>query len=89
MAIQEKIKHLIELELKGICTNCALSGDCTYRMATSKVIVQCELYQMEEEDASASKLISTQRGLCMNCVKVDRCQLPEKNEGIWHCEEYL
>jgi hypothetical protein len=88
MPTQEKIKHLIELELKGLCTNCALSSDCIYRMATNKVIVQCELYQLGEEDTNASKLISIQRGLCMNCVKVDTCQLPGKNEGIWHCEEY-
>lgn len=88
MLIQEQIKHLIDLELKGLCTNCALSNDCIYRVDTNKVIVQCGLYQLEEEDTNASKLISIKRGLCMNCVKVDTCQLPGKKEGIWHCEKY-
>lgn len=87
MPIQERIKHLIEQELKGLCSTCALSNDCLHRMATNKTIVQCGMYQLRE-DTNASKLISTQKGLCINCGKVDTCQLPGKNEGVWHCEEY-
>jgi hypothetical protein len=57
-------------------------------MATNKFIIQCELYQVRKEATNTSKVISNQGGLCINCIKADTCQLPGKNEGIWHCEEY-
>lgn len=88
MDIPELIEHLIQHELKGLCTNCAFVSHCSYRKATDKIIIQCELYQLSPA-LDAPKPASTQLGLCVNCCNADTCKLPGRHTGIWHCEEYL
>jgi hypothetical protein len=87
MYSQELIEVLLEHELKGLCTNCSLASGCTYRKTSPKIIVQCELYQLIEDSESIENKLF-QKGLCMNCSRVDSCKLPGKHTGIWHCEEY-
>ena len=29
------------------------------------------------------------KGLCVNCAKRGSCLLPEREGGVWHCEEYV
>lgn len=31
----------------------------------------------------------TLKGLCANCEKRFFCLLPEREGGVWHCEEYV
>lgn len=89
MYSQDLIEELMQHELKGLCTNCALESDCTYRKASHKIIIQCELYQLSDEThILQSNANLMQKGLCMNCNRVDSCGLPGKHTGIWHCEEY-
>ena len=87
MYYENIIEDLIQNELRGLCTNCALAEHCAYRKATKKVIVQCELYQLND-GSDDSKSFAIHAGLCINCDKVKSCELPGKNTGIWHCEEY-
>lgn len=89
MYSQDLIEELIQHELKGLCTNCALESDCTYRKASHKIIIQCELYQFSDgSDMLQSNSNLMQKGLCVNCSSVNSCGLPGKHTGIWHCEEY-
>lgn len=87
MHTQELIEHLIQSELKGLCTNCEFAKHCSYRKATDKIIIQCELYQLSELER-VPQLVSTQRSLCTSCCKADACHLPGRHTGIWHCEDY-
>lgn len=88
MRSQDLVEEIMQHEMKGLCTSCAMASDCTYRKKTHKTIIQCELYQWSY-DADVLNSILIQRGLCINCSIVDSCQLPGKHAGIWHCEEYV
>lgn len=86
--MQEQISYLLEHELKGLCVNCTLSSSCSYRKATDKIIIQCELYQLGEVE-EVPGLLAIQKGLCSNCEREDTCQLSARHTGIWHCQEYV
>lgn len=87
MYTHELIENLLDQELQGLCVNCVNAPSCSYRMATEKVVIQCELFEMNSPavyDAAPSRV----SGLCTNCFKTTFCQLPGRNVGTWHCEEY-
>lgn len=88
MHTHQFMEALIQHELKGLCTNCSMACDCTYRKATHKIIIQCQLYQLSDESENLHST-SVPKGLCVSCDLVDSCQLPVKHTGIWHCEEYV
>lgn len=89
MRESETIEVLIAKELRGVCGNCTKSEICSYRKHAMKIIIQCELYEMNEvgQNPDALKPIEL-KGLCMNCGNAATCHLPEKQLGVWHCEEY-
>ena len=39
--------------------------------------------RVAEEDAS------THAGLCMNCEHRRTCKHPDREGGVWHCEDYM
>jgi hypothetical protein len=85
----EIIEILLSKELQGLCTNCAQFEKCPYRKNTRKIIIQCELYELvDEEKASGHQETNRLKGLCVNCCYANTCCLPEKQFGVWHCEEY-
>jgi hypothetical protein len=54
-----------------------------------KIVIQCELYELTEEGRTADLQEPIHlKGLCMNCCNADACRLPDKQFGVWHCEEY-
>lgn len=54
-----------------------------------KIIIQCELYESPEEGQNqAPQEPIALKGLCMTCYKAETCHLPDKQFGVWHCEEY-
>ena len=81
------IEHLLENELKGLCTNCGLASKCFYRKETNKIIIQCELYQLCEAPNVAPEA-PAQRSLCTSCSKANTCRLTGRHMGIWRCEAY-
>ncbi len=86
MSIVESIEVLVLKELQGLCMNCEHFNTCTYRKHATKVIIQCELYEVSREwQPPTSKQA---KGLCVNCCYADTCRLPQKDLGVWHCEEY-
>jgi hypothetical protein len=82
------IEGLLKNELKGLCINCVLVSSCLFRKTTDRIIIQCELFQVDDE-ADVLHPVSMQKSLCMNCARNNSCQLPGRRTGVWHCEEYL
>lgn len=89
MQAQESVELLFQNDLYGLCSNCAKAAHCSYRTATDKIIIQCKLYEFNEENNVSEVERSQARGLCMNCAKADFCHLPDRIIGVWHCEEYI
>jgi hypothetical protein len=90
MSQTELIEVLFEKELQGLCINCAKYEKCSYRKNSIKVIIQCELYELADEECQSSAQQETDKlkGLCLNCFHADTCRLPDREFGVWHCEEY-
>lgn len=84
----ELIEFLLGKELQGLCMNCANFETCSYQKTSTKIIIQCELYEMVTERIDAVQRESPLKGLCINCCNADRCGLPDKQFEVWHCEEY-
>lgn len=86
--MQKLIGQLFEYQIQGLCSNCALVQHCVYAKTTDKIIVHCELYESNEA-ADGTQQGPAQGSLCMNCLNIELCHLPQKQNGIWHCEAYL
>jgi hypothetical protein len=97
----QEIIGMLEVDLHGLCTNCANIAHCSYRKRTNKTIIQCELYELKNHVSTVKGFSNGKNkqaiefeksnqlvGLCMNCDKANFCQLPERKTGVWHCEEY-
>lgn len=83
----ELVADLLVKELTSICNMCAWYSECELRQRSTKIIIQCDLF--EPENKTGASLPSTEaRGLCMNCFKKDTCKLQQRQDGVWHCEEY-
>jgi hypothetical protein len=87
MYTQGLIHNLPQKVLQGLCTNCASAEHCSYRKATDKIIIQCEIFELNNLVAQES-VLPRPGGLCASCVHAAFCQLPGRNVGVWHCEEY-
>jgi hypothetical protein len=89
MPEQQLLEVLLTKELRGLCMNCAKFQTCSYRQNAVKIIIQCELYELSEEEQTPHLQESIKlKGLCTNCCSADTCDLPDKQSGVWHCEEY-
>jgi hypothetical protein len=86
MYTEEMLEEIVESEFKGLCMSCSNVNDCHYRRASIKLIIQCELYEMEEN--KQQHLQPVPKGLCQTCDNVNVCKLPGKPLGVWHCNEY-
>jgi hypothetical protein len=86
--LEPEIEVLLAKELRCVCISCAKFKKCPYRKSSSKIFIQCDLYELVEAGNSSRKRETTLRGLCINCCHADTCCLPEKEFGVWHCEEY-
>jgi hypothetical protein len=87
MSESELIKVLLAEELRGLCINCTKFETCSYRKNSTKIVIQCELYELTEQGQTAD-LHEPLKGLCVNCCNADACRLPDKLFGVWHCEAY-
>ena len=83
----ELIEVLLAKELQGLCINCANFETCSYRKNAKKIVIQCELYQMATDRPTGE--VGELNGLCVNCCNADTCGLPDKQSGVWHCEECI
>lgn len=95
---QNQINTLLTEELTGLCNTCAHKYGCVYRIRSTKIMLQCELFEPEKVDNEninridrgyAELKVNSRKGLCSNCLNEPHCQLPKAIVGVWHCEEYL
>lgn len=82
----ELVADLLVKELTSVCNVCTWYSECELRNRSTKIIIQCDLFEPENKAASMAKTAA--KGLCMNCLKKDSCKLQQRQEGVWHCEEY-
>ena len=88
MQTRETIEDIVTRELKGLCISCAHTQTCPYHKATSKVIIQCEFFQLDLLDLSTHATHGTAQGLCATCDHASRCTLPGRKEGAWRCNDF-
>lgn len=86
MHVKTMIEDLVDKELKGLCNNCIHASDCIYYKTSTKTIIQCELYHIDEDGRQEIQVLM---GLCKNCDQAHNCTLPGKRHGVWHCNEYM
>lgn len=96
--IPNEIANLLNEELTGLCNTCAHKYGCVYRIRSSKLMLQCELFEIEKPDNTNTNRtdggyeelkVNSRKGLCSNCLNEPHCQLPKAVGGVWHCEEYV
>lgn len=94
---EDQINNLLKEELKGLCETCTHRYSCVYRVRSSKIILQCELFEIEKVNTMSVNRksrgheevkVNSHKGLCSNCLNEPHCQLPKAKSGVWHCEEY-
>ncbi|HYC85267.1 MAG TPA: hypothetical protein VEB86_08600 [Chryseosolibacter sp.] len=79
------IENILVRELRAICDTCVHRHECVYRQASKKAIIQCELFEPDPGDSSSP---TPRHGLCTTCDQADRCTLPGRVYGVWHCGEF-
>lgn len=83
------IEEIVVREMNGLCRLCLHYDGCAYRISTSKVVIQCEVFEHSgSAPAATSDENNSVKGLCLNCSKSHNCHLPKEASGVWHCEEY-
>jgi hypothetical protein len=85
MQSNEIIEDIVMREFKALCDTCAHQGDCVYHQTSTKAIIQCELFEYEEEQIIGS---AAALGLCITCDLANECTLPGRKVGTWHCNEF-
>ena len=87
-------KHFV-----GLCATCDNASDCSYRAIRGTDAICCDMFE-NSTDSSAKRTVfpnltescedktGEAKGLCVNCLHKDICQLSKRKGGIWHCEEY-
>lgn len=80
------IEDLIARELRAICGTCIHRDACVYRKTSTRAIIQCELFQLDQEQVPDDP--HTKRGLCITCDLADTCTLAGRRQGVWHCREF-
>jgi hypothetical protein len=84
MAADQLIEEIITREVRGLCTTCIHAETCAYSLSSTKTIIQCELFQLDQ----AVEVLSS-GGLCKTCDQLSTCRLPGRRTGVWHCDEFL
>jgi hypothetical protein len=88
MQMKETIEDIVTRELKGLCISCAHTQTCPYHKAASKVIIQCEFFQLDLLDQTKQSAHDSPQGLCATCDHANRCTLPGRKEGVWRCNDF-
>ena len=83
-----EIEEIVYKELNGLCGSCIHFRYCVYRKNSKKVVIQCEVFENCGNEIDESAVVTSLRGLCLNCNKNHFCRLPKEAAGVWHCEEY-
>ena len=84
MEADQLIEEMIDSEVKGLCGNCMHAATCAYFHSTPKTVIQCELFQLDEEGD-----VHVLNGLCRTCDQSSTCKLSAKRTGVWHCDEFI
>ena len=80
------MEEIVVSELRGLCSSCIhLATCCYYKKNSHKVVIQCELFEVDDEVGSPQ---NNPEGLCKNCDLSAACKLPGRRIGTWHCNEF-
>ena len=83
---REIIEEIVVSEFRGLCSSCIHISTCGYFKKNShKGIIQCELFEVDEEVALPQ---NNTNGLCKTCDLEAACKLPGRKMGTWHCNEF-
>jgi hypothetical protein len=82
MLTKETIEDIVTGELKSLCIRCVHVEKCFYYKTATKTIIQCELFEIDQLNATVPQ------GLCMTCDHVTHCVLPGRKQGVWRCTEF-
>jgi hypothetical protein len=85
MQMKEAIEDIVTRELKELCTACVHADRCSYHKTATKIIIQCELFQLDLVERTSTNSL---RGLCTSCDRAFHCNLPGRKHGLWHCDEF-
>jgi hypothetical protein len=88
MQMKEIIEDIVTRELKGLCISCAHTQTCPYRKSATKVIIQCEFFQLDLLDLTEHATHNSLHGLCATCDHANHCTLPGRKEGVWRCNDF-
>lgn len=88
-AMLADIEEMMVKEMNGLCGSCVHFDECVYRKNSTKVIIQCEVFESVRTNGIKTRHEDAPlRGLCLNCSRNQVCHLPKEPTGVWHCEEY-
>jgi hypothetical protein len=79
------IEDIVTKELRSLCNNCLHYETCVYRITATKSVIQCELFQLDDEQEKEQRNVG---GLCKTCDHAVNCSLPGRRMGTWHCNEF-
>lgn len=82
----------------GLCATCDHAGHCVFLARATAPVWSCEEFSAHgagvQEHGPRAVLsmkgapTAPSLGLCVNCLERGTCTLPNREGGIWHCEEY-
>jgi hypothetical protein len=87
MHLNQTIEEIITSELRNLCSSCSLADSCVYHHASTKAIIQCELFELDP-DERIDHVRDLPAGLCANCDHASYCKLPGRKDGVWRCNEF-
>lgn len=83
--LSEMVEEIVINEFRGLCTSCVHSNTCYFKKNSHKVVIQCELFEVDQEVALPQ---NDPNGLCKTCDLAEACRLPGRKMGTWHCNEF-
>jgi hypothetical protein len=81
----QMIEDMVVKEFTGLCATCLHTASCSYFKKSDKAVIQCELFEIDDEAVSISHIPA---GLCKTCELASECRLPGRKIGTWHCNEF-
>lgn len=89
----------IQEDFIGLCATCNNGAFCSYRSLRGTDAIYCDMFEANHgttgnTDTYRIKITdysdepTESKGLCVNCVHRDQCQISTRPGGVWHCEEY-
>jgi hypothetical protein len=86
MQIQEVIAEMMSQQAMGLCSSCHHNEICIFHKIDGREILACELFVLNIKHPIVHR---SSGGLCRTCENAETCELPVKDGGVWHCNDFL